>query len=87
MESISQMILRDGTKLIPQELANLAWCCAKIGLHDVELLDALAQRSVSIIGEFVTQDIESVSKKVFASCLFIYEVKPVLIKLSRCLLN
>ena len=62
MEKVVAAVSKIVTELIPQEVANLAWCCGKIGFVDVVFLEAIARQSISIIHEFVTQDLCTVGR-------------------------
>ena len=62
MEKVVAAVSKIVTELIPQEVANLAWCCGKIGFVDVVFLEAIARQSISIIHEFVTQDVCTVGR-------------------------
>ena len=57
MEKVVAEVSKIVTELIPQEVANLAWCCGKIGFVDEVFLEQIARQSISIVHEFVTQDI------------------------------
>eukprot|EP00438_Fugacium_kawagutii_P034668 Skav219055 [mRNA] locus=scaffold1033:33702:34856:+ [translate_table: standard] len=60
MEHITAAILNMySAELIPQELANLAWCCGKIGFTDATFLQVIAKQSVRIVDEFVSQDLSN----------------------------
>ena len=48
MEQIASAVLKMSTELIPQELANLAWCCAKTGFVDADFLEAISRQSIKI---------------------------------------
>ena len=86
MEQIASAVLKM-TELIPQELANLAWCCAKTGFVDADFLEAISRQSIKIIGEFVTQDpsfeIESTSELQDVLSLLFYCFSELSCKLSQ----
>ena len=72
MEKVVAEVSKIVTELIPQEVANLAWCCGKIGFVDVVFLEAIARQSISIIHEFVTQDVCTVGRCPITIIKYVY---------------